>query len=73
MKEYKVKINKAKCLGCGTCAALMPEVFKIGPDNKSEVKLNHQRSPEEILMVSKSCPTGAVEIYDEQDKKVWPK
>ena len=34
----RVKINKDKCLGCGTCVAIAPEVFEIGEDGKSKVK-----------------------------------
>lgn len=25
----KLKIDKEKCIGCGTCEALCPEVFKL--------------------------------------------
>jgi ferredoxin len=34
----KIKIDKDKCLGCGTCVAMAPEVFEIGEDGKSKVK-----------------------------------
>ena len=69
--KFQVRINKEKCLGCGTCAALMPEAFEMDSEGKSTVKPN-QKSSDEMLMVAKSCPTGAIEIYDEADKKVWP-
>ncbi len=74
MKEtkYTIKINKDKCIGCGTCAALCPEAFEIGDDNKATVKDNHNHSNEDVLMAAKSCPTGAIEIY-EDGQKIWPK
>jgi len=35
MKEYKV--NKEKCVGCGTCVAICPEGSKLNNDNKAEI------------------------------------
>ena len=32
----KAKVDKDKCIGCGACEALCPEVFKI-KDGKSHV------------------------------------
>ena len=31
------KINKEKCIGCGTCVAICPKGFKIAGDGKAEV------------------------------------
>lgn len=69
--KFIIKINKEKCLGCGTCAALCPGAFSIGNDHKSSVNDNHRYADEEILMAAKSCPTGAIELYRE-NKKIWP-
>ncbi|PIZ90306.1 ferredoxin, partial [bacterium (Candidatus Moisslbacteria) CG_4_10_14_0_2_um_filter_36_61] len=30
--NYKIKLDKEKCIGCGSCAAVCPEVFKVGDD-----------------------------------------
>lgn len=35
MKEYKV--NKDKCVGCGTCAAICPEGAELKDDNKAKI------------------------------------
>ncbi|MBT4516409.1 ferredoxin [bacterium] len=29
MKKYKLYIDRDKCISCGTCVSLMPEVFEI--------------------------------------------
>jgi len=68
----EIKINKDKCLGCGTCMALMPEVFEIDAEGKSTVKASEGLDQEQILMTAKSCPTGAIEIYDDNGQKLWP-
>jgi len=33
----KIKIDKQKCLGCGVCINLCPEVFEL-KDGKSKIK-----------------------------------
>ncbi|HLD27593.1 MAG TPA: ferredoxin [Patescibacteria group bacterium] len=68
----KIKINKDKCLGCGTCVALMPEVFEIDAEGKSMVKTSEGLELEQVLMTAKSCPTGAIEVYDDNEQKLWP-
>ena len=33
----KAKVNKDLCIGCGACAAIVPDVFQIGDDGLAEV------------------------------------
>jgi ferredoxin len=33
----KVIINKEKCIGCATCEALCPQIFKLEEDGKSSI------------------------------------
>jgi ferredoxin len=32
------KVNKEKCIGCGYCVSVCPEVFELGEDGKSKIK-----------------------------------
>ncbi|MDP2944505.1 MAG: ferredoxin [bacterium] len=32
-----VKVDKNKCIGCGLCAGMCPETFRMDLDGKSEV------------------------------------
>lgn len=53
-------VDKEKCIGCGTCAALCPAVFKMGEDGKSNV-INPEGAPEaEIQKTIDGCPAGAI-------------
>jgi len=52
-----VKVNKEKCIGCGTCTQICPEVFEI-KGGKS-----HVREQKDIPCVKEaidSCPVGAI-------------
>ena len=53
-------VDKEKCIGCGTCVSIAPEVFQIAEDGKSKV-INPQGAPEEkIAEAIKSCPVQAI-------------
>lgn len=32
----KIKIDKEKCIGCGLCASIAEEIFKMNDDGKAE-------------------------------------
>lgn len=55
-----ITINKNKCIGCGTCAALCPKVFKLGEDGKAEVIDPRADTDENIKNAIESCPVGAI-------------
>lgn len=63
----KVTIDKNKCIGCGACVGIAPEVFKLNEEtNKSEVQGDPAKVSEEILKKAiSSCPVGAIKVLDE--------
>jgi len=64
----KVVVNKDNCIGCGACAAINPNVFKINEeDGLSEVICeDFSKVDEDTLMEAvESCPTSAIEKTDE--------
>lgn len=56
----KVKVDKNKCIGCGLCVSLCPDVFELGPEGKSQVK--GEEGECNLKEVAESCPVGAIEI-----------
>jgi len=53
-------VDQEKCIGCGTCVALCPEVFDLNKEGKSYVK-----NPEgkcNLKEVVEACPAGAISI-----------
>ncbi len=55
-----IKINKDLCIGCGTCEALCPDVFKINIEGKSEVIKEDNFGCAKNAM--ESCPVQAIEV-----------
>jgi len=57
-----IKIDKEKCIGCGTCVALAGNTFKIGDDGKAEVINQHGDDNSAIQMAADSCPIQAITL-----------
>jgi len=56
-----VKVDKNKCIGCGNCAAICPEVFEMGRDGKTQVKKGQEKSKLPCIQKAiKECPTQAI-------------
>jgi ferredoxin len=59
----KIKVDRNKCIACGTCYSLYPECFEEGPEGKSQVKSHdyksHSYNKDEIIS---SCPAEAISI-----------
>ena len=55
-----VKIDKNKCMRCGTCTIVCPEAFKINDNSEIEFIENNNASKEEIDSAKNSCPVWAI-------------
>lgn len=68
----KAKVNKDSCIGCGACAAIVPDVFQIGDDGLAEVITDNEVKETEISKdlidevkdAAEGCPTSAIEISE---------
>ncbi len=62
----KVRVNKDKCIGCAACTIIAPEVFELGEDGKSKVKVEDVSGEllEKAKQAKETCPTGAIEIEE---------
>lgn len=56
-----VKVDSKKCIGCGACAAICPDVFEIGSDGKSHVKKNDNKIAC-VKQAKGSCPVNAISL-----------
>ena len=57
-----VKVNKDKCIGCGACTAIAPEIFDFDDDGLAKVIKDEVN--EDVKIAAESCPTEAIEIKE---------
>jgi len=55
-----ISVNKDTCIGCGTCAAVCPKVFKLGDDGKAEPVSQEESGC--AKGAEESCPVQAISI-----------
>jgi ferredoxin len=60
----KIIIDKEKCIGCGTCVALAPEIFEMDDAGKSTIKKSPEINEEALKLTLDSCPAQAIKIED---------
>lgn len=73
-KIGKVIVKRDTCIGAAVCEALAPGTFEMDSENIAVVK------PQEgwdgygaIMDAAKACPVLAIEVFDENGKKLYPK
>lgn len=71
--KYKIKVDKAKCIGCGTCSAIAPKTFKLDSNNKAVVQKGDKDNDKTILQAAQSCAVLAITLTDTEGKQVFPK
>ena len=58
-----IKIDKSKCIGCGTCSALCPECFELGNNQKAKV-INQNCKSCDLKEVAEICAVDAIEVRE---------
>jgi len=56
----KLAIDKEKCIGCGLCASICPDVFEVGDDAKARVKNAAGCRKCDCQSAADSCPVQAI-------------
>ncbi|MFZ5982463.1 MAG: ferredoxin [Patescibacteria group bacterium] len=59
----KPKVNQEACIGCGTCAQMCPEVFKIDENGKSQV-IAEECGSCNCQEVVDACPVSAISLEE---------
>ena len=60
----KAFVDPEKCIGCGLCASIAPEIFEMNDDDLAEAiqdDLTDSQIPEAKDCVEQ-CPTEAIEV-----------
>ena len=61
----KAIVDNEKCIGCGLCAGLCPEVFVMKEDGKAYVfsEVVPAGAADTCRQSAEQCPVGAIEIF----------
>lgn len=57
----KIKLEREKCIGCGSCAALCPKYFEMVDDGKSHIVNAGKNNLEELEITKIECAESAAE------------
>lgn len=60
-----LRVDRDKCIGCGSCVALCPECFELDEEGKSQV-IGEECESCNLNDVAASCPVGAIEVEEEE-------
>ncbi len=56
----KVDIDRDDCIGCGVCAQICPDVFRIADDGLSELIAPANGFEEQVREAADSCPVEVI-------------
>jgi ferredoxin len=62
----KIKLEREKCIGCGSCVALCDKYFEIIDDGKSSIKGAQKQEVQELEVEKIECAESASEACPAQ-------
>ncbi len=62
----KLKLDKTKCIGCGLCATVDPNIFEMDYQvGKAKIKKQPDEISQDTQQVIDTCPVKAISYEDE--------
>lgn len=58
----KPKVNEELCIGCGTCEALCPQMFKVENGKSHVIGESCEKSSCDCNETVSSCPVNAISL-----------
>lgn len=58
----KVNVEREGCIGCGVCAEICPQVFRIAGDGLSEVIAEPDGFEDSVEEAEESCPVEVIHV-----------
>lgn len=57
----RVQVDQDTCIGCGMCAGIAPDIFRMNDDGKAESYANAENGQEALAQEAiDSCPVSAI-------------
>ncbi|MBR3641212.1 MAG: ferredoxin [Oscillibacter sp.] len=64
----KLSVDPAKCIGCGMCAAAVPEVFSVVGRVSTVLSLPALSRVSRVFDAANGCPVNAIDFLPAEDK-----
>ena len=70
-----IVVDRDACIGAQSCVVVLAELFQMDDQNLAYVTDNDHNmlTDDMILLSAESCPVLAIHLYDEHDKKIFPR
>jgi ferredoxin len=68
---YRVVIDPSSCIGTSQCTEVAPEAYEMNGAHTLSL-LRPRPSDAAMLLGAKSCPVGAITVFDGDGKQIWP-
>ena len=62
----KIKLERERCIGCGSCQAICSKYFELGEDGKSHIIGSDKQTVEELEVEKIECAESAAEACPAQ-------
>jgi ferredoxin len=63
----RIIVDKVKCIGCGLCEEILPEVFSVGTYHARVKQPTLRKDQEESAAeAAADCPTGAISFEESE-------
>ena len=57
----KISLDQEKCIGCGVCCEVCPDVFSLGEEAGAAKVLRPESDELCVLEATQSCPVGCIQ------------
>ena len=55
-----ISVDKTKCIGCGVCVQLLPEIFRMDGTGLADASAEADSASDKLKEVLEACPVEAI-------------
>jgi len=63
---WKIEVHRDRCIGSGTCAFAVPEVFDVDAEGRAIVIGPVESNLDAVRSAVENCPTDALRLNEEE-------